>query len=62
MNEEEYEVKKLTDKEIEKKLFHVNSDLDFHQAKVEDLSEEQDYLYEEKNKRYAKSKEETKRD
>ena len=52
-NEYSYDVAKLSDKELSDKLGKVNSDLDYHNDVVGILSEEQSYLYDEKNKRYA---------
>jgi len=55
-NEYSYNVEKLSNKEISDKLGKVNSDLDYHNDAVGILSNEQEYLYDEKNKRYAESK------
>lgn len=52
-NEYSYDVTKFSDKEISDKLDKVNSDLDYHNDAVSILSEEQSYLYDEKNKRFA---------
>ena len=57
MCEEEfdYNVTKFTDQQLETKLELISNELDFHQDNVSKLTEELNYLYDEKNKRYHES-------
>jgi len=57
MCEEEfdYDVTKFTNQQLKTKLELVTNDLDFHQDAVSKLTDEIDYLYDEKNKRYHES-------
>lgn len=60
----DYDASKLTQEELEKKLDKVSSDLEYHEEMASQLTVEQNYLYDEKNKRYheRKNKEKTSND
>ena len=49
----DYNVKDLTDKELEKKLSDLMSKMDPMEDELATMSVEQEYLYFEKNKRFA---------
>lgn len=52
----DYDASKLTQEELETKLDKVNSDLEYHEDMASQLTGEQNYLYDEKNKRYHERK------
>jgi len=51
----DYDVTKLSDKEIDEKLTNVNMSIDVDVEHLAMKNAEQDYLYTEKNKRFAES-------